>query len=128
MKNMRYLLIVMGLVSVLSISAQALAQKPEAQMQSTSVMVSTGSNLPSAAATGAYTTGSTPGTYSPATVAGPRRSKKEDDNPGGGFNSDDNDNDRDEPWKNPIGDALWPLVMLALAYVCVRAFLKRKRA
>ena len=118
----------MGLVSVLSISAQALAQKPEAQMQSTSVMVSTGSNLPSAAATGTYTTGSTPGTYSPATVAGPRRSKKEDDNPGGGFNSDDNDNDRDEPWKNPIGDAIIPLALLACVYLIVRVARKRKRA
>ena len=32
MKALRYLLIVMGLMSVLSISAQALAQQPQAQM------------------------------------------------------------------------------------------------
>ena len=50
MKALRYLLIVMGLMSVLSISAQALAQQPEVYMQSTSGMVYSGSQLPSAAA------------------------------------------------------------------------------
>lgn len=122
---MRYLLIVMGLVSVLSIRAQLLAQQPEAVMQSTSVMVGSGSRLPSAAANGTIVTGSTLGSYSPAkTPTGPRRTET---NPGGGFNSDDNDNDRDEPWKDPLGDALLPLALLACAYLIIRAR-RRKRA
>ena len=133
MKALRYLLIVMGLMSVLSISAQALAQKPEAQMQSTSVMVSTGSTLPSAAAAGAVVTGSTPGTYSPASVAGPRRSKKEDVNPSGGFNPGGgepgpDEGDNSEPWADPIGDAAWPLMLLAGVYLIVRGARKRSRA
>ena len=130
MKALRYLLIVMGLMSVLSISAQALAQQPEVYMQSTSGMVYSGSQLPSAAAQGTYVTGTTIGTYNPANVNGPHRAKKED-NPGGGFNpggGEPGPGDNTEPWEDPIGDAGWPLALLALAYVCVRAFLKRKRA
>ena len=129
MKALRYLLIVMGLMSVLSISAQALAQQPQAQMQSTSIIAGSGSQLPSAAVQGTYVTGTTIGTYNPANVNGPHRAKKED-NPGGGFNpgGEPGPGDNTEPWEDPIGDAGWPLMMLALAYVCVRAFLKRKRA
>ena len=112
MKALRYLLIVMGLMSVLSISAQALAQKPEAQMQSTSVMPSAGSTLPSAAATGAVVTGEQPGTYTPANTVsnGPRRARKGlddgDDDIGGGSIG--------QPF--PIGDAIIPLALLALAF------------
>ena len=120
-KTLRYLLIVMGLMSVLSISAQALAQKPEVEMQSTSVMVSTGSNLPSAATTGAVVTGEQPGTYTPANAAntGKRRVRK-----GWG----EGGSDREEPYPDPIGDALWPLVLMALSYMAVRTARKRKGA
>ena len=122
MKTVRYLLIVMGLMSVLSISAQALAQEPQAQMQSTSIMAGSGSQLPSAAVQGTYVTGSIPGTYTPANAAsGPSRAKK-------GDWEDDEWGDTGDPWATPLGDAGWPLALLALAYVCVRAFLKRKRA
>lgn len=132
--TLRYLLIVMSLVSVLGVSAQTpkygkpytpggssyynpQAQMPSVQMRSTgSAIMFTGSALPSAATEGVTTT------YS----SRPRKATMED-NPGGGFNSDDNDNDREEPWKDPIGDAMWPLMLLALAYVGVRAF-RRKRA
>ena len=120
-KTLRYLLIVMGLVSVLSISAQALAQKPEVEMQSTSVMVSTGSNLPSAATTGAVVTGEQPGTYTPANAAntGMHRARK-----GWG----EGGSDREEPYPDPIGDAVWPLVLMALSYMAVRTARKRKGA
>ena len=124
MKTLRYLLIVMGLMSVLSISAQALAQQPQAQMQSTSIIAGSGSQLPSAAVQGTYVTGTTIGTYSPANASGPNRARRGID--------DDDENDKpggwDDPYKDPVGDAGWPLALLALAYVCVRAFLKRKRA
>ena len=66
MKTLRYLLMVVAMVSVLSVKAQGTAQLPEVQMQSTSVMVSSGSTLPQAATTGAVLTGETPGTYSAA--------------------------------------------------------------
>ena len=113
MKALRYLLIVMGLMSVLSISAQALAQQPEAQMQSTSVMPSAGSTLPSAAADGAVLTGSTMGTYTPASPgkpSGPRRIG------GGNSGGGDGPTNPDDPWKTPLGDAAWPLALLALAF------------
>ena len=130
MKALRYLLIVIAMVSFLGVNAQGLAQQPQAQMQSTSIMAGSGSQLPSAAAQGTYVTGTTIGTYNPANVNGPHRAKKED-NPGGGFNpggGEPGPGDNTEPWEDPIGDAGWPLALLALAYVCVRAFLKRKRA
>ena len=124
MKNtLRYLLIVMGLVSVLSINAQSTAQLPEVQMHSTSIMVGSGSNLPQAAATGAYVTGETPGCYSPAHAPGrPRKSIIDDD-------EEEKPAGWDDPYKDPIGDAMIPLMLLALAYVLARAFRsKRTRA
>jgi hypothetical protein len=129
MKALRYLLIVMGLMSVLSISAQALAQQPQAQMQSTSIMAGSGSQLPSAAAQGTYVTGTTIGTYNPANVNGPHRAKK-DDNPGGGFNpggGEPGPGDNTEPWEDPIGDAGWPLAMLAAAYALLRVYQRKRR-
>ena len=130
MKALRYLLIVMGLMSVLSISAQALAQQPEVYMQSTSGMVYSGSQLPSAAAQGTYVTGTTIGTYNPANVNGPHRAKKED-NPGGGFNpggGEPGPGDNSEPWEDPLGNVMWPLVLMALSYMAVRTARKRKGA
>ena len=128
MKALRYLLIVM-MVSVASMvfaTAQSLAQKPESQMKSTSGMVYSGSTLPSAAADGAVLTGSKLGTYSPAdaTTGGPRKAKKDlggegdPDEPGAG--------DRPEPYEDPLGDAALPLALIALAYMCARAFLKKR--
>ncbi len=130
MKALRYLLIVMGLMSVLSISAQALAQQPEVYMQSTSGMVYSGSQLPSAAAQGTYVTGTTIGTYNPANVNGPHRAKKED-NPGGGFNpggGEPGPGDNTEPWEDPLGDVMLPMMLLALSYMAVRTARKRKGA
>ena len=110
MKALRYLLMVVAMVSVLSVKAQGTAQLPEVQMQSTSVMVSSGSTLPQAATTGAVLTGETPGTYSAAGHHGHIRR---------GIDGDD-ENEKpsgwDDPYKDPIGDALWPLLVLAAAF------------
>ena len=122
MKALRYLLIVMGLMSVLSISAQALAQEPQAQMQSTSIMAGSGSQLPSAAVQGTYVTGATIGTYSPANASGPHRAKKEDNDW-----EDDDWGDTGDPWATPLGDAAWLLALLALAYALLRVY-KRERS
>ena len=124
MKTLRYLLIVIAMVSFLGVNAQGLAQRPEIKMQSTSGLVGSGSTLPSAAVQGTYVTGSIPGTYTPANAAsGPSRAKKGDNDW-----EDDEWGDTGDPWATPLGDAGWPLALLALAYVCVRAFLKRTRA
>lgn len=121
MKALRYLLIVMGLVSVLSVSAQTLAQQPETHMQSTSVMVSSGSALPQAAVTGVMVTGSEIGSYSPAKSSKPKREVG-----GGGSTADDEDPDGpEEPF--PVGDAMWPLMVCALAYLIIRVGRKRTR-
>ena len=122
MKTLRYLLIVMGLMSVLSISAQALAQEPQAQMQSTSIMAGSGSQLPSAAVQGTYVTGATIGTYSPANASGPHRAKKEDNDW-----EDDEWGDTGDPWATPIGDVMWPLMLLACAYCAFLIIRTRKR-
>ena len=121
MKALRYLLMVVAMVSVLSVKAQSTAQLPEVQMQSTSVMVGSGSTLPQAATTGAVLTGETPGTYSAAGHHGHIRR---------GIDGDD-DNDKpsgwDDPYKDPIGDAVWPLLVLASVYALLRVY-RRKRS
>lgn len=112
--TLRYLLIVIGLVSVLSVGAQTLAQQPEVKMASTSVMAPCGSALPQAAVTGAVTTYST---NSAAKVPGRRRALDGDD---------DTPEKPDGPMQDPIGDATLPLALCALAYVSVRAFRRRR--
>ena len=124
MKALRYLLSLIAVVSVLSISAQTLAQRPEAKMQSTSVMMSSGSMLPQAAVEGTMLTGTTIGSYSPAnTYGGPR---KVEVNPGGGGDPDE-PGDNSEPWEDPLGDAMIPLMLLACAYLIVRVVRRRTR-
>ena len=122
MKALRYLLIVMGLMSVLSISAQALAQQPQVQMQSTSIIASSGSQLPSAAVQGTYVTGATVGTYSPANASGPNRAKRGDDDW-----EDDDWGDTGDPYPTPLGDAMIPLALLACVYLIMRVARKRSR-
>jgi len=116
MKALRYLLIVMMLsvAGLIFATAQGLAQQPKAEMQSTSGMVYSGSNLPSAAASGTVLTGSKLGTYDPAdATSGPQKMRR--DVGGGGTTEDDEDPDNPaEPF--PVGDAAWPLMLLALAY------------
>ena len=129
MKALRYLLIVamISMTSVLSaanVAAQNLAQQPKAEMTSTSGMVYSGSNLPQAAADGAVLTGSKIGTYSSAETTGsngPRKAKQ-------GWGGEGEPGDRPEPYEDPLGDAALPLMLLALAYMGVRAFLRIKRA
>ena len=119
MKALRYLLIVMGLMSVLSISAQALAQQPQAQMHTTSIMAGSGSTLPSAAAQGTYVTGTTIGTYTPANATnGPARAKMVGEDEGW----EEGDPDPDNPGNPfPLGDAALPLFLLACVYMRKRS-------
>jgi len=118
--TLRYLLMVVAMVSVLGVYAQSLAQQPEATMQSTSTMVSTGSSLPQAAVTGATLAGETPTAFSPGRAG---KIRKGDWNPGGEPGPDEGENS--EPWEDPIGDGLWVLMLLAGAYLIVRVARRR---
>ena len=117
MKALRYLLMVVAMVSVLSVKAQSTAQLPELQMQSTSVMAGSGSALPQAAATGTVVTGSTPGTFSSSSVHGGIRRIGGSGSGTGGNEAQENEN----PWETPLGDVFWPLMLMAVGYVAMRA-------
>lgn len=122
--TLRYLLIVVAMVSVLSVTAQNTAKLPEPMMQSTSVMAGSGSALPQAAATGTVVTGSTPGTFSSSSVHGGIRRIGGSGSGTGGNEAQENEN----PYETPIGDAVWPLMVLACAYLIIRVGRKRSRA
>ena len=112
-KTLRYLLIVMGMMSVLSLSAQALAQKPEVQMKSTSIMAGSGSTLPQAAVDGTTTTYGEQGSIHKGGI------KK-----AGGGQTGGGPSDRPDPYKDPLGDVLWPLMLLALVYALLRVYMR----
>ena len=143
MKALRYLLMMVAVMGVLSVSAQTPKygktyksqeraiysttqvnpQMPVATMSSTgSALVSSGSSLPQAAVTGTTTADET-GVGGP--KKGIRRATQEEEDPFGGETIGGTENPI-EPG-TPIGDAMWPLMLLALAYVLARAF-HRKRA
>lgn len=112
MKTLRYLFIVVAILSVMGISAQESDQdwgkQPEPRMHSTSAMAGSGSTLPFAAVDGVTTT-----CVSPAKApAGPRRIGG--GNSGGG---DDGPTTPEDVWSTPLGDALWSLALLALVFV-----------
>ena len=120
MKTLRYLLIVVAMVGFLSVNAQeanqSWGQKPEIQMKSTSVMMSSGSTLPQAAITGTYTADDS---NSPARISSrPRRAADEGDTP---------PEDPHGPNEDPIGDAMIPLALCAGAYLIWRVVRRRRR-
>ena len=124
MKTLRYLLIAFAAMTVLSVSAQSMAQQPGTEFHSTSSMVGSGSTLPQAAQSGAYTTYET-GPVKIGSVI------KRDETGFGGDDDDDPDKpsgDHSEMWDNPIGDAAWPLALCALAFALFRYVRQRTRA
>ena len=112
------------MLSVLGVYAQRLAARPETQKQSTSGMVYSGSTLPQAAATGTYVTGTTVGSYSP-TKPRPGHIRKDGD-PFAGQGTAGDVNNPNEP-ATPLGDVLWPLMLVACMYALMRVILNRKR-
>ena len=112
--TLRYLLIaaILSIASVLSAAntaTQTLAQQPEIiQMQSTSVMQTSGSHLPQAAVEGTTTT------YDEEETGKGHVRKAGGGQTGGGPDG------REDPYGDPIGDAAIPLVLCALAYVVLR--------
>ena len=125
MKTLRYMLIVAALLSVMSASAHMFdkqwGQKPVMEMRSTSAMAYSGSTLPQAAATGVIL----------ATVADVETSTRPY-HPGHirrGIDDDDKEEKPEgwvDPYKDPLGDVLWPLMLMALAYVVYLKSRKKK--
>ena len=132
MKTLRYLLSMIALVSVLSLSAQTpnygkpykgqetqsvytTAQMPAATMGTVdAAYMHSGSSLPMAAQSGVTTT------YDKAN--GPR--KIGGGNSGGGDPGPENP---DDPWSTPLGDVMWPMMMLALAFAFGKWIAKRTK-
>ena len=131
MKNtLRYLLILVAIMGVLSVNAtapqygktyqpqydqeqytpsSAYTQMPSVNMQSTSALQGSGSALPQAAVTGSLTAEEA---QTAVQKSGPRK-------------------ERPEHWTDPyvpIGDAAIPLMLLACAYFIMRVVRKRTRA
>ena len=135
MKALRYLLIVMAVLSVVSLQAATLgapyqpqtrgiryttyhSQMPTVAMNSTaaSKMMSSGSSLPMAAVSGVSITGATPESSSPVTKH-PGHVRREDGN-GDGWEDEE---EPDKPGEMfPLGDVLWPLMLMAVGYIIYR--------
>jgi len=141
MKALRYLLIVMAVLSVVSVQAATLgtpyqpqtrgiryttyhSQMPTVAMNSTaaSKMMSSGSSLPMAAVSGVYVTGATPESSSPVTKH-PGHVRREDGN-GDGWEDEEEPDKPGEMY--PLGDVLWPLMLMAMAYVVYLTSRKKK--
>ena len=119
MKALRYLLIAVilstaSLLSVANATAQSLAQLPDNEMRSTSVLPTSGSTLPQAAVEGPTTTYDQGGTGKHGHI---RRGTGEGDTP---------PSDPHGPMEDPIGDAGWTLLFCAAVFSGVIAF-RRKR-
>ena len=115
MKEMKNILIVLGLVSALSVSAQTLAQQPSNEFQSTSTMSGSGS---------AYSANPTLNTDGTATYQGASYSPKR---PGPIRKVDWEGEKPNLPSDSPLGDAVWPLLLCAAVFCGVIA-LRRKRS
>ncbi|MBR2168466.1 MAG: hypothetical protein IKQ50_06455 [Paludibacteraceae bacterium] len=125
MKKIKYLLIILGMASFLSVQAQGIAQMPTSNFRSTSTMVGSGSTLPTAAHTGVRVTGATVGTYADASYASrssrPRRVGENE----GTVGEDEYTYIADLGL--PIGDALIPLMLFACAYFIWRRRMVRSK-
>ena len=113
------MIMVAGMLMVCLLPLAAYAQQQE--WRSTSTMPGVGSSLaPQVTAVGAVSAAdmgtSTTETYSPAKA------------PGGPRKAFDTGAETGQSTESPIGDAMWPLMLLACAYLSMRVFLKKKRA
>ena len=132
MKTLRYLLIVIGIMSVASVAAatygkmyqpqrqvsqptRTYAAMPTASMSSTGSMMNSGSGLPMAAVSGTTTANE----YAAARIGSrPRRIVGDGDggDSGTGYEEGDETQETKEPG-TPIGDAVLPLMLMAIGYV-----------
>ena len=117
--------IMMIIMAVALFALPTMAQQQE--WQSTSAMQGAGSSYsPQVTAVGAISVGEMATTTGSAKApGGPRRSFDGGTYEGGGTNPGELGH-QDEG--SPIGDAVLPLMLFAGAFLCMRVFLKRKRA
>lgn len=139
MKTMRYIWIVLGLLSVVAVEAatygksyqpqhrtayfhaQTRIDMPVARMRSVnSTTMYSGSSLPLAAATGVYTAGDSPS----AGFGGPRRAKMDED-PFGDETIGGTTNPQ-EPG-TPIGDAVLPMMLMTLLFTGTVYYRRKKK-
>ncbi len=126
MKTLRYLLITFAVMMVMSVSAQSLAEPPRADFHSTSSMVTSGSTLPQAAQSGAYTTYDYG--YSPSRVNKPGIRREDLDGDGIDDGTTEDEKEPDSPGEPfPIGEGMWALALLAMVYGVLRVY-RRKRS
>ena len=116
MKAMRYILMVISMVGVLSVSAQQPTEQPNVQFQSTSTLQGSGSVLSSQPMLNADGTA-----YNPSQAAAPAKK--------GGIKTigPSPDENLDEKDKVPVGDAVVPMLLCAAVFCGVIA-LRRKRS
>ena len=113
MRAILQLLIVFGIMFFLSSYMYYSIEQPNVSMHSTSAMTSCGSTLPCAASTGFVSAddnlaGST--NYIP---SGPRRIG------GGNMNQEDGPDNPDDPWKTPVGDLPWEMILVCMVIYLV---------
>ena len=118
-KTLRYLLIAVAAMAVMSVSAQSLAELPRADFHSTSSMVTSGSTLPQAAASGVQMSYD----FTGGTRANKPTIKTWGEEGGSGTGEP---GDWHEPYEDPIGEGMWALLFCAAVFSGVIAF-RRKR-
>lgn len=106
--KLKYILFVSLLTLSLSAVAQFAQQPSESMFQSTSTMMTSGSQLPQAAATGTVLAGSAASPYSPADFSGPRRALDPDD-------ETDKPENWEDPNKTPVGPVPFAFMLLLAA-------------
>lgn len=122
MKDMKKILFVL-LVALVALPTMAQNFKEQDQQ----VFRSTSTLTPSGSQYSAQPMLNEDGTaYNPAASSGPRRAKAEETP---STPTTPTTPDVTDPEKiTPVGDAVWPLMLMALAYLGVRVFFRRKRA
>lgn len=121
-RNMKKIMMIMVLGALVACLVPANAQNQQ-DWKTTSSMQASGSVLApqvtAVGATGVAQQASTTTDYSASNVTGRsiRRSKENPTDPGTTTDT-----------SSPLGDAVWPLMLMALAYLGVRVFFRRKRA
>ena len=129
MKTLRYLLIVIGVLSVVSVTAatygkmyqpqrqvsqptRTYAAMPTVSMSSTGSMMYSGSGLPMAAVSGTTTANE----YAAARIGSRPRRIVGDEEEGTGYEEGDETQESNEPG-TPVGDAVLPLMLMAFGYL-----------
>ena len=137
MKALRYLLIAVTVLSVLSLSAQTRQYATTHSQEQTTYTVQVNPQMPVATMDYRHSDHMTSGSTLPqAAIEGPTTTYDEGNNSShkghirrglDGGDKDEKPDGWEDPMDDPIGDAALPLMLLACAYLGVRIFLKNAR-